>query len=169
MSKTFSGQKPHFLDIRVGKLKKKDAGRASVFLYDIFNKMSGVFPQYAILNFIHENREEKVLERMEKSKMVYLAAKEGDNVVGMAHGYIYGGIFYLIWIGVEERLRGSGLGTKLLKELERRIRKRCHKIHLISAVDLGVLSFYKKNGYSCEGLLRKAWWGVDYYSLGKIL
>jgi len=160
---------PHFFDMKIEKLKKSDVGRVSSLLRELFFGMDKVFPKHALSNFDFENSEDEISRLMGRNNRIYLVAKDGNEIMGVAHGYHYGGVFYLVWLGVKEKFRGSGVGSALLRGLEKRVSKRCHKIYLISAVDLGALKFYEKNGYQCEGLLRKGWWSVDYYSLGKIL
>lgn len=155
--------------MKIGKLKTKDVKKTSSILEGIFSSMNKVFPKHAVSVFIYKNSESEILRLMQRNNRLYLVAKEDDKPIGVAHGYYYGGVFYLLWLGVKEEFRNSGVGSKLLREMEKRVRKRCHKIQLISAIDLGALRFYKRNGYQCEGVLRKAWWSVDYYNLGKIL
>lgn len=169
IKKTFLGPRPLSFDMKIKKLKKGDTKKVSSLLEDIFKGMSNIFPPHAIFSFIQENSEDEITRLMERNNRLYLVAEKDNEIIGVVHGYYYGDIFYITWIGVQEECRGSGVGSALLNGLEKRVCKRCHKIQMISAVDLGALRFYRRNGYECEGLLRKAWWGVDHYCLGKVL
>jgi GNAT superfamily N-acetyltransferase len=153
----------------IEKLKKDDVKKTSAFLIKNFDDMRGIFPINAISAFKSENCESEIINLMKRDTRIYLVAKNENKVIGVAHGYIYGGVFYLVWLIIEKKSRKRGIGSSLLKKLEYELKGRCHKIHLISAVDLDARGFYEKNGYSCEGMLRKAWWNVDYHSLGKVL
>lgn len=155
--------------MKIEKLKKQDICKVSSLFVELFEGMYKVFPPHAIFSFIQENSEDEIIRLMERNNRLYLVAKKDNEIIGVVHGYYYGGIFYVTWIGVQEDCRGSGVGSALLNGLEKRVCKRCHKIQMISAVDLDALRFYKRNGYECEGLLRKAWWGVDHHYLGKII
>lgn len=153
----------------IEKLKKENAKGLSHLFLDIFDEMASVFPKKAISAFKSENSESEIKRLMQRDNWLYLIARDGDSIVGVAHGYIYGGVFYLMWIGVRKDLRGGGMGRALLQGLEKEVAKSCHKIQLISATGLGALGFYEKNGYKEECILKNAWWGVDYHYLGKTL
>ena len=60
------------------------------------------------------------------------------------------GIGHIITIDVVAGARRSGLGSKLIKAAEERLRaKGCRAVDLETAVDnLGALSFYKRHGYN---------------------
>lgn len=83
-----------------------------------------------------------------------LSAREGRRIVGGLVGdFAWNSAFVgLLWI--DEAARGKGLGTRLMREAERRARqRRCALIHL-NTFSFQAPEFYEKLGYRRFGVLR---------------
>src|SRR5215469_16003127 len=76
-----------------------------------------------------------------------------DEASSQPQGFIVaqgGNTGHIITIDVVAGVRRSGIGSKLIKAAEDKLRANgCHAVDLETAVDnLGALSFYKRHGYS---------------------
>ncbi|MBN2148420.1 MAG: GNAT family N-acetyltransferase [Anaerolineales bacterium] len=77
---------------------------------------------------------------------------EGNIVAGLT-GSTYWGYLYVGRLWTEERLRGEGLGSRLLADAEQAARGRgCHAAHLMTG-DFNALPFYQKRAYVIFGVL----------------
>jgi ribosomal protein S18 acetylase RimI-like enzyme len=87
-----------------------------------------------------------------------LVAKVGDRIVGFALGRMmdkprsawrYG---WLLWLGVEPRLKRSGVASRLLNQLTALFIERDARIMLVDtdARNSGALSFFRKQGFGQE-------------------
>ncbi|WP_274307348.1 GNAT family N-acetyltransferase [Solibacillus daqui] len=92
-------------------------------------------------------------------------------------GKIYGGIMSAVcwnWLEiyiliVDEDLRNSGYGTKLLLELEEiALSKKCDFIK-VDTLSFQALDFYKKNGYEVFGSINNVGRDFEHYYLKKDL
>lgn len=77
----------------------------------------------------------------------------GNIIAGcLARMYCWN-VIYIDILWVSEKYRKSGLGTKLLKEIERiALEEKCYLIHL-DTFDFQAKDFYLKNGYELFGVL----------------
>jgi GNAT superfamily N-acetyltransferase len=83
-----------------------------------------------------------------------LSVREGRRIVGGLVGdFSWNSAFVgLLWI--DEAARGKGLGTRLMREAERRARqRRCALIHL-NTFSFQAPEFYEKLGYRRFGVLK---------------
>ncbi len=149
------------------KVKIKKAGIADIkpFLPLFKDSVKKQFPEYSskvknlFLNkyFTRKNFIEDLKKRMMD---LILAFMDGQIV-----GYLmilppYGGISYVSWLAVGNSFQEKGIGTALLKECEKIIRKRgAHKIHLWTSKRN--VKFYKKNGWVLVGNIPENYFGAD--------
>ncbi len=76
---------------------------------------------------------------------------EDGKLLGGAYGRISWDWMYVELLWVDDSLRGSGAGTKLLRELEQQANKLgVYRYHL-STISFQALGFYKKMGYEVFG------------------
>lgn len=76
----------------------------------------------------------------------------GEIIAGLI-GYIYRHCFHLDILWVDDAHRGSGLGTRMLREMEAVVRDRgCRMIHL-DTFSFQAPVFYQRHGYEIFGVL----------------
>jgi ribosomal protein S18 acetylase RimI-like enzyme len=102
----------------------------------------------------------------------HLGASEGaGELLGAARYTIAEGVGYLRELVVGEGHRGRGIGQQLLAAFEADCRRReCHKLFLdVAAVNVRAQSFYRRNGWQQEGVMRRHWREVDFQTWAKWL
>ncbi len=105
-----------------------------------------------------------------ENKLPILVVEERDKMVGyvMLEGINFG-VGYLGWIGILKEYQGKGLGSMLMKEMEKWCRNNeIHKIEL-ETQEPELQHFYEKHGYKLEGIRKNSWQHLDNYMFGKEL
>lgn len=115
------------------------------------------FPDYVPHNWA----ETSIPKKLEVQPELLIVATEGGNVVGSAMAGYDGHRGWLYSVAVLKSRRRQGIGTQLVREAERRLRRLgCPKINLqLRATNPGVADFYRHLGYAAE----------ERVSMGKIL
>jgi ribosomal protein S18 acetylase RimI-like enzyme len=89
-----------------------------------------------------------------------------NEIIGaIISGRLEGGISTIIWLLVDPRFRGMGIGTQLMKffiELEKKIG--AHKIKLTVATE-NAKKFYLLSGFMQEGYHQNHWYQKNYWSM----
>lgn len=84
-------------------------------------------------------------------KVMHLVRNEDGTMLGGAYGRIAWGWMYVELLWIDDSLRGTGVGTKLLKGLEQQANELdVYRYHL-STTSFQALDFYKKMGYEVFG------------------
>ncbi|MBU0981282.1 GNAT family N-acetyltransferase [Patescibacteria group bacterium] len=102
--------------------------------------------------------EYEIIERYISDKEYCHVAKANNQLVGFAlatlvekknNPWLYG---YIIWMGVDPKHSGKGIGSKLLKKITKLFKKDGVKIIMVdtSIENKQALSFFKKNGFEEE-------------------
>jgi Predicted acetyltransferase len=104
------------------------------------------------------------------SEAVQLFLKDRDGrIYGGATGILYRYALFIHVLWISDELRGQGYGSKLLKELEEKVRaKGCRLIHL-DTWDFQAPEFYKKQGFELFGTLEGFPEGFKRHYLRKII
>jgi len=81
------------------------------------------------------------------AKVQVIARDEGGVICGGAIGYAAWGELYIDILWVDERVRGQGIGSRLMALAEAEaVRLKCHRIHL-GTMSSQAPHFYPKIGY----------------------
>lgn len=82
-----------------------------------------------------------------EESIVLAAANNDDDLIGGVSATLWGGCLEIKYIWVSEELRGSGVGSQLLKKLESVVKaKGCRKI-ILDTYSFQAPEFYAKQGY----------------------
>lgn len=80
-----------------------------------------------------------------------------------------GGVGFVEWLAVKKSYRGKGIGTSLLKQLEKKALSKYYHYLFFYTESQKNIEFYKKRGFEYVGLQRKSWFGENEYMLQKAL
>lgn len=110
-----------------------------------------------------------LLRKFPKRRFAMWGAFVDGKMVGyLEAGLPYGGIIFVMWVGVKRGFQGKGIGRKLLGKFARwSARQGVHALHLYTAKD--TMPFYKKLGFEDIGLVKKGYFGVNDHFMIKIL
>ncbi|HEX6747497.1 MAG TPA: GNAT family N-acetyltransferase [Longimicrobium sp.] len=98
-------------------------------------------------------------------------------VVRNAEGGIDGGVWAELWgrsvhiaaLWVDERLRGGGLGARLLREVEAYAARQGHRLAYVETLGFQARPFYERQGYRVFGVLDEIAEGTSFYFMRKDL
>ena len=109
-------------------------------------------------------------ELNEKTQPPMFIAKEGLGINGVLVGAgVEGGVGTIIWLVVSPVCRGKGIGKALFERACDEYRSLgAHKVKLTVPTQEAV-KFYENMGMEVEGYHPAHWWGLDFWSLGKLL
>ena len=95
-----------------------------------------------------------------RSLAIFVRDGDGPVVAGL-HGWTWGGTGFVRAIWVHEKLRGRGVGSRLLATAEATALSRgCHQMHL-DTHSYQAPAFYRRLGYEAIGEL-PSWPGADH-------
>lgn len=99
---------------------------------------------------------------------IIIIARRDEKIFGnLIAVYTDDGIGFVNWLYVVPQARRQGIARKILAEFEKEVLARGgHKVAITTEI---APKFYQKIGYSLEGILKKHWWGKDFYLFGKLL
>jgi ribosomal protein S18 acetylase RimI-like enzyme len=108
----------------------------------------------------HNDPEAVIRQKRAVQPELFLVAELDDRVVGTVLGGYDGHRGWVYSLAVAPARRGLGIGTALVRHLERALAGRaCPKVNLqVLASNAGVVAFYEKLGYRVE----------DRISMGKV-
>lgn len=132
------------------------------------------FPEYppALIKFFSEKDFSLTVikNKLVKKESLIWVTEDGGELVGfLLADKLYGGVSYCCWLGVEIKMRGKGIGRKLLEEWEKEVlRQGGHKLMLLTQSQKN-RGFYQKSGFKEEGFEEKSWFGLDCWLFGKVI
>ncbi len=84
---------------------------------------------------------------------IIIGALEKENLIGFIWGYKKieePSVTHINYFFINKNYRSNGIGSKLLKELENKV-KGCKELELlVNKNNIGALNFYKKNGFEIK-------------------
>jgi GNAT superfamily N-acetyltransferase len=85
--------------------------------------------------------------------LALFARNAAGAIIGGLTGGTYWGYLYVSRLWTVERVRRTGLGSRLLLEAEQEaVRRGCHSVHLMTG-SFNALPFYQRRGYTVFGTL----------------
>ena len=101
-------------------------------------------------------------------RQIDVILKDGEGaIIGGALADVYWGSAYLSWLWVDDTLRGTGLGRKLMNELEAQARSMDCKFVWMRTFSWQAKGFYEKIGYKVVGHVEDHPPGQSFYTLRK--
>jgi len=94
------------------------------------------------------------LLKAEAGNSIFLVASMGNEVVGFIQAYYNGDKGYVEALAVDPEYRNMGIGSALLTEVERRLRRRGVRVIRLNVKhnNLKALTFYLRRGYVVDGV-----------------
>lgn len=117
----------------IEKLKAMDVEAAVQLFYNIINELHANASEFERKHYKDAYSTNKIEGRLGSADSVYLAAKEGNNVVGFLFALVSDGIGHINWIGVSKEHRKKGYGKGLIETAVKEFEKRhCHEVKLFT-------------------------------------
>lgn len=154
---------------------KKVGSSEAEKVYEVFSSvLKDGFPEYSseLIDFFltKDFPLSSWISKLESKEITVFGAIENEKIVGfLVTDKLYGGVSCCTWLLVLKEFREKGIGTKLISEWEKEIKKiGGHKLILITQEEMN-RGFYKKLRFSEEGFEEKSWFGLDCWKFGKII
>jgi ribosomal protein S18 acetylase RimI-like enzyme len=92
---------------------------------------------------------EEIQKKLQRDPDLFLVAEENHEIIGTIIGGFDGRRGMIYHLAVQANLRGQGIGTALLKEVEQRLQARgCKKCYLlITAENTDAVRFYEQQNW----------------------
>lgn len=87
----------------------------------------------------------------ERTSLIHQVRNSEGTLLGGAYGYISWGWLYIDLLWVDDSLRGTGMGTRLIKEIEKLANEKDVYCYYLGTTSFQALDFYKKMGYQVCG------------------
>ena len=156
--------------IKVVPLPKKDVSSVHSLLYNIIEEMySGNYR--AIKNYKNQYTIKRMNELAVRKDGYCFIAKMDNKVIGFGLGYIFGGVGFLHWLGIDKKYRLIGIGSLIVNSIHQYFRRnKCHKSGVYTdSKNERLVNFYKKKGYRIRARLHDHWFHLNVVYLVKKL
>ena len=138
--------------MQIKRLEKKDIKLYENVLKDYIEQLMAPYTENEIKIEV-----ERIYSNMcrftEDETAIIIGALEKESLVGFIWGYKKieePSIIHINYFFINENYRSNGIGSKLLKELESKV-KGCKELELlVNKNNTRALNFYKKNGFEIE-------------------
>ncbi|MBI4095241.1 MAG: GNAT family N-acetyltransferase [DPANN group archaeon] len=157
--------------IQIAKLTPKYIKQTHELLHKIIRHHK-CYSEHACKYWEHFYTPAKLRGDLNDAQWIMLIAKDNNNVVGFTNVYkIMGGVAQCDWCIVNPNYSGHGIGHALTKALFKECRKAgCHKIETDSRINNAAgISLLKATGWQKVSLLKRHWFGQDYFLWEKFL
>lgn len=98
----------------------------------------------------------------------FVRGEQGEILAGIT-GYTWAGMAEIEFLWVDDRLRGQGIGGRLLAAVEAEARQRGCALSIVSTYSFQAPEFYQRNGYEIAGKIENCPPGHVNYWLKKDL
>jgi RimJ/RimL family protein N-acetyltransferase len=94
-----------------------------------------------------------------------------DRLIGYCFSHFDDYTIWIDWFGIDVMYRRKGIGSLILKELEKSAQSRnCHKIWCDSRTEnIASLALLLKNGYNIATTLKNHWYDQDFFIWQKLI
>ena len=173
MVHTSNGPTPEIKIRRMRPADCKDAARFCERMIRWMQKkyLEGTYPREAMEFDIANHSAKGLAEDIKSPDFFGFLALHDDDGCGVVQGQVYGksGLAKLTWVAVDPEHQHEGIGIRLMTAAEEHLRGRgCHKMFLNTLPSLvPAIKLYMKFGLLPEAYVRKHWWGVDFFVMGK--
>lgn len=157
-------------NMKIELLKNTEIENFSKFAKDTIGQAS----HYSLLarkEEIKKFSKKNILDNIKYREYLYAVAKNGNDIVGFSCGYFDAGTFWIDWICVGKDYQRKGIAKNIFEFLIKTAKK--HKVHKIwcdtRITNKNAISLMKKIKFKRIGLLKKHWYGQDFYFWEKIL
>lgn len=157
------------MKFKVEQLKIKDFKEFYKFVKDFILKQFLDYPPRIRRFYLKKNLNQDSLKKALKTKeKVILVARSEEKIIGfILIAFDRGGGTHCSWFGVDENFRNHGVGSRLMREIEKLAqRRKCHFIYFWTE-NRNNIKFYQKRGYYLVGLQKESWYGMDEYLMQK--
>ena len=104
-----------------------------------------------------------------EDESIHLMACQGDVVCGVGRAHFNSpGEAQIRYMAVDESHRGKGIGSKLLAELEKRIRQKGGRQITLNAREIAV-GFYEEHGYEIVAKSHTLYGSIEHFKMQKRL
>lgn len=92
---------------------------------------------------------EEIQKKLQRDPDLFLVAEENNEIIGTIIGGFDGRRGMIYHLAVQANMRGKGIGSALLKEVEQRLQVRgCKKCYLLITVEnTGAVQFYEQQDW----------------------
>lgn len=105
-----------------------------------------------------------------KEEGFYIQAIDKNEVVGLIHYLLKGGVMEISSLIISHKHRGEGIGSKLISKVEEIAKKEdIHKMYLITGEGWKAEDFYQKMGFEKSGELKNHYLHKDWIIYSKLL
>lgn len=151
-------------------LRKRDISALSRLAREIITQT----PYYSLLAKKIESAKytnKSLKEKLKDGYQLFIVARQNGRLVAFCHGSVDAGTSWIHWICVSKNYRRKGIAMKLLKSLEKELKKsKIHKIWCDSRINnKESIPLLKKFGLRKVAFLKKHWYGHDFYLWQKFI
>ncbi|GEM_PF-1949135 len=151
-------------------LKDRDVEEAAA----LFKKTAMKIPYYtkkALLGYAAENTPTELRRKMKLKNHMMHVAKHNRKIIGLDFGHTEYGVGVSDWMLIDSAHRHKGVGMRLFSNFEKKCYSMgCHKLQLDDRTNNKEdVYFCLKRGFKIEGILKRHWFGQDYYLWSKYI
>lgn len=122
---------------------------------------SDTYTKKTLDHFVSKKDSKEALSKGIENGLILLALDSG-RIIGYlsAKSKVYAGVWLSNWIMVDQKYRGQGIATHLIKQWEEEgIKRGAHCLMLFT--ENRNIDFYKKRGFTLMGIMKKGYYGAD--------
>jgi len=161
------------INFKVGVAEEKNTPHLAKLIHEILTEMSQYYKDEAIKTELRVYTADYIQKLINNPDFLLFKAEVNKNIVGFQIVSIYQTLAYLEWSGVHPDYRRQGIGRALKSLTEEYLLKNRPDVHKIwcdtRVTNTPSIKNLLKNGYQISALLRKHWFGEDYYLYEKII